>query len=498
MFFRSELIAMAPEIFLIIGIHSLLVYGALCTTSSYLGYPMILTNVSWLSIHILIYSLILTFCNPLSYTICFNNLLISDEFTLFVKDLVLIVTIIAILISIKYNQFEKISAFESMILILLSVLGILLLISSLSLVSIYLALELQSFCLYVLAALNRNSEFSTEAGLKYFVLGAFSSGLLLFGFSLIYGFTGISELNHLFQFLCVVDNCANSVNGISVASIFILAALFFKLSAVPFHLWAPDIYEGAPTSITAFFAIVPKIGVLALLTRLCFTGFYDMFFSWQELLLLASISSILLGTFGALVQLKLKRLLAYSSIGHMGYILIGLCCGSFEGVQATYVYILVYVAMTIVCFAILLGVYENKRLTRLTYLKDLTILKRSNPILALTLSIAFFSMAGIPPLSGFFSKMFLFIVTIQCSMYFVAFVGVLMSVISCFYYIRIIRSAYFDTNYLWVSVVRLDREKSLILGGLTLMLVGFWLYPSTFLYLTYNALYLVIRNQDSI
>ena len=495
MFFKSELIAFMPEIFLILIIHSLIIYGIICTTSGYLNYPILLNNITWLSVQTLFFAFILNNYNPLSSIICFNNLLILDQFSLLIKTVVLITTILTVIMTIKYNQFENINAFESVLLILLAVTGILLLISSFNLISIYLAIELQSFCLYILAALNRTSEFSTEAGLKYFVLGAFSSGLLLFGFSLIYGFSGITDLGQLFQFLSVSQSSSNYyiINGATIASIFILSALLFKLSAAPFHLWTPDIYEGSPTAITAFFAIVPKISILALLTRLSYFGFYDLLFSWQELIILASISSIVVGTLGSLVQLKLKRLLAYSAIGHIGYILIGFSCGSLEGIEASYIYILIYIAMSTLCFIIILGIYKKNTLTRLTYLKDLTTLTKSNPLLALMLSLTFFSMAGVPPLAGFFSKMFLFIVAIQTSVYLIALIGVLTSVVSCFYYIRIIKLAYFETNNAWVTLVRFDREKSIILVIMIIFLVGIGFHPSTILHCVHNALFIVIK-----
>lgn len=476
--FKLELIIMAPEIFLLSVIHLFILYGVICTTSAHLHYPILLNNITWLGIQSLFFAYVLTFYNPLPYALCFDNLLIYDNFSLLIKSIILLTTVLTIFISIQYNQFENINAFESIILILLAVTGILLLISSLNFILIYLAIELQSFCLYILAALNRTSEFSTEAGLKYFVLGAFSSGLLLFGFSLIYAFTGISNLINLFQFLCVSSINNQMTSGLSIASIFILSTLLFKLSAAPFHLWAPDIFEGSPLAITAFFAIVPKIGILVLLTRFSYFGFYDLFFSWQKLLIFGSISSIIVGTFGALVQLKLKRLLAYSAISHMGYILIGFASGCFEGIEASYVYIIVYILMTLVGFIAILGIYQKKKLTRLNYLKDLTILTRSNPILALFLLIAFFSMAGIPPLAGFFSKMFLFVVAIQVSMYLVAFIGVLATVVSCFYYIRIIKLAYFETSYCWVTLIRFSREQSIVLEISIILLIGLCIEPS--------------------
>jgi proton-translocating NADH-quinone oxidoreductase chain N len=495
MLFQVELIAMAPEFFLIIITHCLIIYGVICTTSSNLYFPILLNVLSWLSVQILLFSCFLTFYNPLSYTFSFNSLLIIDEFSIFVKAIIIITTIFAILVSIKYNQFERVNSFELIVLVLLALFGILLLVSSFNFIAIYLAIELQSFCLYILAALNRKSEFSTEAGLKYFILGSFSSGLLLFGLSLVYGFTGITNLGELFQFLSINPHNLYLINGINLASIFIIIGLFFKLSVVPFHLWSIDIYEGSVTSISVFFATVPKLGILALLTRFSYLGFYDIFFSWQELLIICSICSVLLGTFGALTQLKLKRLLAYSAIGHVGFILMGFCCGCFEGIQAAYVYIIFYIIMSIISFIILLGLFKKKNLIRINYLKDLGVLTNSNPLIAKITIIAFFSMAGIPPLSGFFSKLFLFIVAIQSLMYMVAIITIITSVISCFYYIRVVKLIFFDTSYLWLTLIRFNREKSYVLSILTIFILLIAIQPLPLIYGIQNMLYFVIRNQ---
>lgn len=487
MFFRSDLIAMAPEIFLIFTIHFLILYGVTTITSSHLHYPILLNNITWLSILILIFVGILIYNNPLSYTLCFNNLLIVDNFSLFVKGILTISTILTLLISIKYNQLERINAFELIVLFLLALLGIFLLVSSYNLLSIYLAIELQSFCLYIVAALNRTSEFSTEAGLKYFILGAFSSGLLLFGSSIIYGFTGTTDLEQLQQFFFYTHISIYSNNGINLAIVFLCVGLFFKLSAVPFHIWTPDIYEGAPTSVTAFFAIVPKLGILAVLTRFNFYSFYEVFLPGQELIILSAVGSIVLGTLGAFMQFKLKRLMAYSSISHVGYILIGLSCGTIESLQATYIYIIFYMVMVIVSFTFLLGFYKNGSLIRLNYLKDLGVITRGNPLLSLCFALTFFSIAGVPPLAGFFSKMFIFITAIQSSMYVLAFIGVLMSVIACFYYIRVIKVLYFNETYYWLSLIRIEREKSIILGILMLILIFVGLYPTPIILIAQNV-----------
>jgi NADH-quinone oxidoreductase subunit N len=239
---------------------------------------------------------------------------------------------------------------------------------------------------------------------------------------------------------------------------------------------------------------VPKISILCLLTRFCYIGFYDLLFSWQDLLIIASILSVILGALCALIQLKLKRLFAYSGISHIGYILVGFCCESFEGVLSAYFYILVYIVMTITCFISIIGFYEKKKLTRLIYIKDLIILKRSNILFALLLSITLFSMAGIPPLAGFFSKAFLFIASIQSKLYILAVIGVLTTIISCFYYIRIIKTAYFNVSYRWSTFIRFDREKSIVFGSSSLLLLFISSYPTPVLFKIHNALFLLIKN----
>lgn len=495
MFFKIEFIAMAPEIFLVLVIHFLLIYGVFYSTAAYFNYPILLNNFTWLSIQTLFFTSLLVFFNPVCYILCCYNLLLLDEFGAFIKFLILIIALCAFLISIKYNQLERLNVFESIILILLAITGVLLLVSSFNFIAIYLALELQSFCLYILAALNRTSEFSVEAGLKYFILGAFSSGLFLFGLSLVYGFTGINNLGDLFQLLSVSSYNLYLIKSVNLASIFLLIGLFFKLSIVPFHVWSPDTFEGAPTSITTIFALIPKIGVLAVLTRFTYLGFYDLFFSWQELFLISSIGSILIGTFGALVQVKLKRLLAYGAIGHIGYLLIGFCCGSFEGLQATFIYIFLYLIMSTVCFAILLGIYKKKIFVRLNYLKDLSVLTKANPFIGFTFVFTFFSMAGIPPFAGFFSKMFLFIAATNSFMYSLAIIAILTSVISCFYYIRVIKFVFFDKTYTWLTLNRFDREKAFIISWLTLLLLFVGIYPMPFFYVIQNVLFFVVRNQ---
>jgi NADH-quinone oxidoreductase subunit N len=478
MIFTLDCIALSPELFLGFLINCLLLYGVLCTNSSFLNYPILLTNITWLGLQILIFVFILNFFNPIAYTFCFFKMFLLDQFGVFIKSIVILTSITTLLISTKYNNFEKINLFELIILWLLATLGLLLLISSWNFISLYLALEIQSFCLYIFAALNRNSEFSTEAGLKYFIVGAFFSGLLLFGFSLIYGFTGVLDYGSLLQFLSIVSINNYKVTSINIASIFILISLFFKLSVAPFHILTPDIYEGPATSISAFFAIVPKLSILTILTKFFLISFYnDIFLFWQNLIIISALLSILFGTFSALTQYKLKRFFAYSTVTHIGFLLIGLGCGSKEGLYASYLYILIYIITTIACFTILLGIYTKKSFLRLYYIHDLVSLARSNYNIGFLIVLNFFSIAGIPPLAGFFSKMFIFMAALQSKLYLLTFISILTTVVSCFYYIRVVRLLSFDTSYVWLNFWRFSRENTLILiiTTFSLIFIGFYL-----------------------
>lgn len=490
--YTIDFIALAPEIFLTFLIHCILLFGVICTSSSHLNYPILLSNITWLSLQTLVFVFLLIILNPLSHVFCFNKMLLIDNFSLFIKSILVLTFIITLLVSLKYNYIEKINVFELIILFLLAVLGLLLLVSAYNFISLYLALELQSFCLYILAAINRNSEFSTEAGLKYFVLGAFFSGLLLFGFSLIYGFSGVSDYGGLQQFLLISSRNTYTITSITIASIFIISAFLFKLSAAPFHIITPDIYEGSSTSVSAFFAIVPKISILVILTKFLFISFYnDVYIFCQALLIVVSLLSILFGTFSALTQYKIKRLFAYSTVSHIGFILIGLCCGSEEGIAASYFYILVYIITTIICFTLLLSIFTKRNLLRFYYIKDFLSLTRANPGATFITTITFFSIAGIPPLAGFFSKMLIFMMALLSNFYLLAFIAIISSVISCFYYIRIIRSVYFDVSYLWLNFCRFERENSIILVLCSFLLILLGIFPTSFLYIISNEITII-------
>ena len=368
--------------------------------------PPLLKNIGWLILWSLSLTLVLLYHNPITQSVLFYNSLLIDDFTYIFKFLLILSSFCAILLSLDYLKQEKLNAFEFLILLLFSVLSMLLMISSYDFISFYLTIEFQSLCFYVLAASKRNSEFSTEAGLKYFILGAFSSGILLFGFSIIYGFTGMTNFGELaLLFTGLGDDMAKPIissNGILLGILFVAVGFLFKLTAAPFHMWAPDVYEGSPTAITAFFSITPKIAIIAVFIRLFLYSFYDLIFPFQKILLFCSGASMIVGALAALSQHKIKRLLAFSSIGHIGYILLGFASATGEGIEALTIYLIIYVVMTINIFAIILSLHgvnksANGDSVRIKYISDLAMLGNTNPILAFTLSCTLFSMAGIPP-----------------------------------------------------------------------------------------------------
>jgi proton-translocating NADH-quinone oxidoreductase chain N len=351
-------------------------------------------------------------------------------------------------------------------------------------------MELQSFCLYVLAASKRNCSYSTEAGLKYFILGAFASGILLFGSSFLYGFTGITnfeEFGKLFSSLEFLDPRGSVV---LLGILFLVIGLLFKMTAAPFHIWSPDVYEGSPTSVTAFFSTAPKLGVLVLLSRLAYVSFYDLFPHWGWVLVFSGIASLGVSCFSALGELKIKRLLAFSSIGHVGLLLLGMACGSSEGAQAVLFYVIIYTIMTLNMFSGVLSLDSRAGQKwqvnpSYFYIHDFHRLASSNPLLSFNFSAILFSMAGVPPLAGFCSKFFIFSVLLNASLYSGALIAVVTSVISSFYYLRLIKIMYFEKREkLWVSYQCLDRENSIILGLSLSFVLVFFLYPTPILFLT--------------
>lgn len=364
---------------------------------------------------------------------------VLDSFSRFMKVIALIGSITAMIMTVGNARSEQLDRFEFPVLLTLATLGMMLLISANDLIALYLGLELMSLALYVVAAINRDSLRSTEAGLKYFVLGALSSGMLLYGMSLVYGFTGNTGFDNIAAVLTAETRSLGVVFGL----VFILAGLAFKISAVPFHMWTPDVYEGAPTPVTAFFAAGPKVAAMAIFVRIVTDAFMPVFADWQQVVVFISIASMLLGSFAAIGQKNIKRLMAYSSIGHMGYALVGLASGSETGVSGVALYMLIYMVMTLGTFACIMSM-RRKEGAALESVDDLAGLSSTNPFMAVVLTALMFSLAGIPPLAGFFAKYFVFVAAIEAKLYALAIIGVLSSVVGAYYYLRIVKVMWFD------------------------------------------------------
>ena len=519
--FENDFKAALPELFLVMSCLFLLLYGVVMSTSRDKGYPLLLRNVNWLTLLTLGLTALIAANNPISHGVFFYHTFLVDHVTTFFKAVVLLGALSSLLISLDHLERESINGFEFPLLLLLSTSSMLFLISAADFISMYLAIELQSLCFYVLAAFKRDSEFSTEAGLKYFLLGVFSSGLLLFGCSLVYGFTGaveFSELSKIFaslatplsastEFTQVVTSLHNvdtfnvtpevissyndvttstsSWRGCELGMIFLIIGFLFKLTAAPFHMWAPDVYEGAPTAVTAFFSIVPKPALIVVFLRLLYQSFYDFLTEWQTFLIFCSVASMVVGSFAGLAQHRIKRLLAFSSIGHVGYMLIAFCCGTAEGVQAVVIYLIIYIVVTINVFGVIMSPLRrasqpsqyHQEVDRVKYTTDLAMLAKSNPVLASTLTISVFSLAGIPPLAGFYGKAFLFWAALSSSQYLLALAGITASAISCFYYIRVVKIMYFEAPQNWLTFSRVSKESSLVLAITILFIITLMAYP---------------------
>ena len=417
-----------PELFLSITIMFLLMLGVFIKKSFKL--------VNLLTILSLLFSIVLVLNQPDEIIKIFNESYIIDQLSIFMKVLTLLFCFFVLLSSKDYIKNNKIDKIEYPIIILASTLGMLLMISSYDLIIFYLGLELQSLCLYILAAFKRNDERSTESGLKYFVLSALASGLLLYGCSLIYGFTGSTN------FEIISANLDEKNTGAVFGIVFIIVGLAFKVSAVPFHMWTPDVYEGSPTSVTSFFALVPKIAAISVFIRFMYVPFINVINQWQTIIIFLSIASMILGAVAAIGQSNIKRLMAYSSIGHMGYALAGIATGTNSGIQSTIIYLTIYLVMNLGAFGcIFMMKRENVFYEKID---DLSGLSKNHPMLALGFLIILFSLAGIPPLAGFFAKFYIFMAVIEAKMYTLAIIGLVTTVVSAFYYLRIIKVIYFD------------------------------------------------------
>ena len=452
-----------PEIFLSLSIMFLLILGVFKKNSSKL-----IQNISLI---VLLISAVIIFNETLGIqeTLLFNGSVIVDYLSSFMKIITLLAAFLVLVISSNYLKTFKIFKIEYPILILSSVLGMMVMISSNDLIVFYMGLELQSLALYVLATFNRDQLKSSEAGLKYFVLSALSSGLLLYGCSLIYGFTGSTNFN------LIASQLNSNEYAITFGIVFILVGLAFKISAVPFHMWAPDVYEGSPTSVTLFFTMVPKIAALTVFIRFLYVPFLNLIEQWQMILIFLSIASMLFGAIAAIGQTNLKRLIAYSSISHIGYALAGLATGSNNGIQSSVIYITIYILMNLGFFSCLLMMKRNNKYFE--DIEDLSGLSKNHPLLSLSLLLILFSLAGIPPLAGFFAKFYIFKSVLEQSMFFLAIVGLLSTVVAAFYYLRIIKIMYFDKEK-----EKYDTDHSLwlkfSLTASTLLILIYFIFPS--------------------
>ena len=459
-----------PEIFVSLSIMFLLILGVFKKNSYNL--------INILSILALIIILVLIFNYPVNTNIeIFNGSYKIDFLSSYMKTLTALSGIFVLITSSKFLKIFKIFQIEYPILILSSILGIFVMISSNDLIVFYIGLELQSLALYVLASFNRDQVSSSEAELKYFVLSALSSGLLLYGCSLIYGFSGTTN----FDEISIIMN--DNQYGLTFGIVFILVGLAFKISAVPFHMWAPDVYEGSPTSVTLFFAVAPKIAAITVFIRFLYVPFFNVIDQWQLIIVFLSVASMIFGAVAAIGQKNLKRLIAYSSIGHMGYALAGLCAGTNLGIQSSVLYITIYLVMNFGFFSCLFMLKrENKYYENID---DLSGLSKNHPLIALSLLVTLFSLAGIPPLAGFFAKFYIFKAVLQQSMYFLAIIGLLSTVVAAFYYLRIVKVMYFDSEKeKYDTDYTLGLKFTLTLS--TILILFYFIYPSKLIEIVSN------------
>ena len=452
-----------PEIFLSLSIFTILMLGVFIKKSF-----NIIFNLTSL---IIVATVMIILSNPDKEVKIFLNSFTRDAFSNYFKILILISSFFVLNSSKNFILDNKLDKFEYPIIVLMSILGMFFMVSSNDLILFYLGLELQSLSLYILATIDRDNLRSTESGIKYFVLSALSSGLLLYGCSLLYGFTGSTNFD------LIADKLIKENTGAVFAMVFILVGLAFKVSAVPFHMWTPDVYEGAPTSITSYFAVVPKVAGLALLIKFMFIPFSNILLEWQTIIIFISIGSMILGAVAAMVQKNFKRLLAYSSIGHIGYALAGVATGVVSGYQSAIIYISIYVIMNIGAFSCLYllkkdGQYKES-------ISDLSGISKKHPILAISLLIILFSLAGIPPLGGFFAKFYVFVAVLEQEMYTLAIIGLLTTVMSAFYYLKIIKTIYFDDSAITFDLTKNKKAQFSIFAS-CIFLVTFFLYPSIF------------------
>ncbi len=469
----SHIIPFLPEALLALGAITLLMIGAFTT-------PRATVAIAMIGALLLAVVLVFVSSQPADSVVVFNGLLTSSAFTIYAKILIVIGALLPLLLTVEWLKKPENQRFEYVVLLLMATLGLMLLVSANDLLSVYMALELSSLSLYVMAAFSRDDAKSSEAGIKYFVLGALASGMMLFGASLVYGFTGTTNFTTLAQVLSADVDAELSIGAV-VGLVFVLVGFCFKISAAPFHMWAPDVYEGAPTPVVAFFAGAPKMAALLLMVRVLMEPFAGMLDEWQQIVMVVAIGSMLIGAFGALRQTNLKRLLAYSSIGHVGYALVGVVSGSADGVQATLIYLSIYLFMSVAAFGALMVFKRGDE--PVETIADLSGLSKTNPKSAAFMATIMFSMAGIPPLAGFFAKFEVFLSAVEHGLYALVVIGLLSSVVAAYYYIRIVKVMYFDE-----AAEPFDRDVPLmsraVLGLCALVMLGYFLVPSTLMRIT--------------
>jgi NADH-quinone oxidoreductase subunit N len=453
--------ALAPEAFLLLAAIVLLMFSVFTRETA--------RAVAWASVGALVIAAVLVVSQPAEPLTLFNGAFLADGFARFMKVLVLLAAALSLTMSQDYLRGAKLDIAEYPVLVLLGTAGMMLMLSANDLISLYLSLELQSLALYVIAAFRRDSLRSSEAGLKYFVLGALSSGFLLYGSSLIYGFTGSTS----FEAIALSAQTEGASLGLIFGLVFVLTGLAFKVSAVPFHMWTPDVYEGAPTPATALFSAAAKAAAIGLLVRVLMSAVPALAAEWQQIIIAISIASMALGAFAAIGQNNIKRLMAYSSIGHVGYMLVGLSAGSQQGTQAVLVYLAIYVAMTLGTFACILSMRRSEGMVE--GIDELAGLSRNQPMVAFLLAMLMFSMAGIPPLAGFFAKFYVFAAAVNAGLAWLAVIGVVASVVAAFYYLRIVKVMYFDEPA--DAFEPLQRGPGFVLGVTSAFTLLFFILP---------------------
>ncbi len=459
-----NLISVAPEMLLAVGAMVALMLGVFREERSSASIT------AGLSMALVIAASVLVWLVPATPEPIFGGSFLLDPYAKLLKTLIAVGSAAAILLSVDYMRFGRLTRFEYPVLIVLATAGMFVMVSATDLITLYLGLELQSLAAYVVAAIQRDSVRSTEAGMKYFVLGALASGMLLYGASLIYGFSGTVS----YAGIADAVGAEGASVGLIFGLVFLLSGIAFKISAVPFHMWTPDVYEGAPTPVTAFFASAPKIAAMGMLVRVVIDAFPTITTEWQQVIVFIAIASMALGAFAAIGQRNIKRLMAYSSIANMGYALVGLAAGNEAGVQGVIVYMAIYLAMTLGVFAFILAMRRGD--TVVETIDDLAGLSRSNAAAAFFLAVLFFSLAGIPPLAGFFAKFYVFLAAIEAELYVLAVIGVLTSVIGAFYYLRIVKIMYFDEPV--APFERMGGELKAVLGIAGLIVLLYFVYPA--------------------